>query len=66
MQASNVPCCVTTLQHQQDQITQQFNQDNDEESGCCNPLRKNCTVVENGRVVVKPIAQLPLQKKVEG
>jgi hypothetical protein len=65
MQASNVPCCVSTLQ-QQDQITQQFNQDSDEESGCCKQLRKNCTVVENGRVVVKPIAQAVLQEKAEG
>jgi hypothetical protein len=54
MTCPTTACCVVTLNQQQQQTIQHCNQSADNTSVKHDkPKLKNCTVVENGRVVVK-------------
>jgi hypothetical protein len=57
---SSTPCasCVVVLNQQQEQNISHQKQCEDIADNQNEKLGKNCTVVENGRVVVKPLQQL--------
>ncbi len=60
----SAPCCVIVLNQQQQQNTDHYNQslDDDEHKVKYGKTKsKNCTVVENGRVVVRPL-QAPIDR----
>jgi hypothetical protein len=65
MLSSTTACCVAVLNQQQQSNIHRHrsaNQLTDDVSVSVNPnQRKYCTVVENGRVVVKPIAPVDEQ-----
>ncbi|OUL19916.1 MULTISPECIES: hypothetical protein [unclassified Nostoc] len=48
-------CCVVTLNQQQEQNISHQKQCQDVPDNHSKSVVKNCTVVENGRVVVKPL-----------
>lgn len=50
----NSSCCVVVLSQQQ-QALQHCNRVKNAPEGCSVIASKTCTIVENGRVVVKPI-----------
>ncbi|NJM73403.1 MAG: hypothetical protein HC862_26580 [Scytonema sp. RU_4_4] len=67
MSLTTSACCAVTLSQQQEQ-NNQYHKTQCDEMQCvdtpvdnCKSTSKNCTVVENGRVVVKP-AQTRLDK----
>ncbi|MEH2423767.1 MAG: hypothetical protein V7K48_23525 [Nostoc sp.] len=57
-------CCVVVLNQQQEQNISHQNQCQDVPVNHSKSMVKNCTVVENGRVVVKP-SQPPLNQTSE-
>jgi len=58
MSHSTTPCCAVVLNQQQHMNTDHCKQVADKASASCDQAKpKYCTVVENGRVVVKAIAQ---------
>ena len=57
MHTSTTPCCAHTLQQQREQVTQYAEQDKVHTAELCEANTKKCTVVENGRVVVKKRTQ---------
>ncbi|MBD2246500.1 hypothetical protein [Nostoc sp. FACHB-888] len=59
MSFSSCPCCVVVLNQQQQQNVSYQNQSQDVPVNYSKSMVKSCTVVENGRVVVKPL-QPPL------
>lgn len=61
---SSTPCsgCVVTLTQQQEKNISHQKHCQDEQVNYCNVPVKNCTVVENGRVVVKPLQTPPLKE----
>ncbi|WP_375511719.1 hypothetical protein [uncultured Nostoc sp.] len=63
MSFSACPCCVVVLNQQQQNISHQ-NQCQDVPVNPSKSMVKSCTVVENGRVVVKPL-QAPVNQTVE-
>ncbi|WP_193195701.1 hypothetical protein [Nostoc sp. MG11] len=54
-------CCVVVLNQQQEQNNFHQNQSQDVPVNHSKSAVKNCTVVENGRVVVKPLP-IPLNE----
>ncbi|HEY9643021.1 MAG TPA: hypothetical protein V6C57_21205 [Coleofasciculaceae cyanobacterium] len=58
MSFPNAGCCSVTLNQQRQSACQQYQQScnpsSEQPSKPVVPVSKNCTVVENGRVVVKP------------
>ncbi|MBD2725850.1 hypothetical protein H6G96_05815 [Nostoc sp. FACHB-892] len=54
MSFSSCPCCVVVLNQQQQNVSYQ-NQSQDVPVNYSKSMVKSCTVVENGRVVVKPL-----------
>jgi len=64
MSSASCAPCVVVLKHQQEQnIQHQKHCPDVADNQCQKP--KNCTVVENGRVVVKPL-QPPFNEQTEG
>lgn len=68
MSSTNSACCAVTLNQQQEQNIQYHKTQCTEKTPCAHDsvhnsksISKNCTVVENGRVVVKPV-QTQLQQ----
>lgn len=58
MSHSTTPCCAVVLNQQQHMNIDHCKQVADKVSASCDQAKpKYCTVVENGRVVVKAIAQ---------
>ncbi|MEH2249276.1 hypothetical protein [Nostoc sp.] len=57
-------CCVVVLNQQQEQNISHQNQCQDVPVNHSKSMVENCTVVENGRVVVKP-SQPPLNQTSE-
>ncbi|MDF5730590.1 MAG: hypothetical protein PUP92_21850 [Rhizonema sp. PD38] len=55
----NAACCAVSLQQQQEQNIRHHQQFAHTSVDCGKSSSKNCTVVENGRVVVKPVETLP-------
>ena len=55
----NAACCVVSLQQQQEQNIRHHQQCADTAVDHYKNRSQNCTVVENGRVVVKPVETLP-------
>ncbi|MBW4451782.1 MAG: hypothetical protein KME55_03345 [Nostoc indistinguendum CM1-VF10] len=64
MSFSSCPCCVVVLNQQQQQNVSYQNQSQDVPVNYSKSMVKSCTVVENGRVVVKPL-QPPLNQNLE-
>ncbi|MDZ8227396.1 MULTISPECIES: hypothetical protein [unclassified Nostoc] len=64
MSFSSCPCCVVVLNQQQEQNISHQNQCQDVPVNPSKSMGKSCTVVENGRVVVKPL-QAPVNQTVE-
>ncbi|MEH1842463.1 MAG: hypothetical protein V7L20_27970 [Nostoc sp.] len=64
MSFSSSPCCVVVLNQQQEQNISHQNQCQDVPVNSSKSMVKSCTVVENGRVVVKPL-QAPVNHTVE-
>ncbi|MBW4424812.1 MAG: hypothetical protein KME50_10250 [Nostoc desertorum CM1-VF14] len=64
MSFSPCPCCVVVLNQQQQQNVSYQNQSQDVPVNYSKSMVKSCTVVENGRVVVKPL-QPPLNQNLE-
>lgn len=55
-------CCVVVLSQQQQQNTYNYNYSSDDASvNYSKTTSKNCTVVENGQVVVRP-SETPLSR----
>lgn len=54
MSIPTAACCTVTLRQQQEQAIHHQDQCQDAVNPC-KEVRKSCTVVENGRVVVKPV-----------
>lgn len=61
--ASCAPCVVVLKQQQEQNIQHQKECPSVADKQCQKP--KNCTVVENGRVVVKPL-QPPMNEQTQG
>ncbi|AFZ26229.1 hypothetical protein Cylst_4124 [Cylindrospermum stagnale PCC 7417] len=61
MSFPNCPSCVVVLNQQQEQNISHQHQCQDAQVNYSKSTVKKCTVVENGRVVVKPL-QLPLDE----
>ncbi|MDM9585595.1 MAG: hypothetical protein RM022_027505 [Nostoc sp. EfeVER01] len=59
MSFASCACCVVVLNQQQEQNISHQNQCQDVPVNHSKSTVKNCTVIENGRVVVKPL-QPPL------
>jgi hypothetical protein len=59
MSLTSCPCCVIVLNQQQEQNISHQNQPQDMPVNQSKSNVKNCTVVENGRVVVKPLQPQP-------
>ncbi len=59
MAVSAASGCVTLLQQQWQQTEREQQQGCHPVDGDCPPRSKNCTIVENGRVVVKPLSDPP-------
>ncbi|MEH2267091.1 MAG: hypothetical protein V7K68_01445 [Nostoc sp.] len=55
MSFASCACCVVVLNQQQEQNISQKNQCQDVPVNHSKSTVKSCTVVENGRVVVKPL-----------
>ncbi len=49
--------CHAVVLSQQQQTLHYCNQVKNTPDACCKTVSKTCTVVENGRVVVKPISE---------
>ncbi|HYX13906.1 MAG TPA: hypothetical protein VE944_05960 [Nostoc sp.] len=64
MSFSSCPSCVVVLNQQQEQNISHQNQCQDMQVNLSKRMVKTCTVVENGRVVVKPL-QAPVNQTVE-
>ncbi|MEH2437835.1 MAG: hypothetical protein V7K25_27015 [Nostoc sp.] len=64
MSFSSCPCCVVVLNQQQEQNISHQNQCQDVPVNLSKSKVKSCTVVENGRVVVKPL-EAPVNQSVE-
>ncbi|MCC5652327.1 hypothetical protein LC609_21365 [Nostoc sp. XA013] len=64
MSFSSCPCCVVVLNQQQQQNVSYQNQSQDVPVNYSKSMVTSCTVVENGRVVVKPL-QPPLNQNLE-
>ncbi|BAY32250.1 hypothetical protein NIES2107_41380 [Nostoc carneum NIES-2107] len=64
MSSTPSPCCVVVLTQQQEENISHQKHCQDEQVNYSNVPVKNCTVVENGRVVVKPL-QTPLLKEID-
>lgn len=58
MSSTPCPSCVVVLNQQQEQNISHQKQCQDIPDNHNKNVGKNCTVVENGRVVVKPLQQL--------
>ena len=58
MSSTPCPSCVVVLNQQQEQNISHHKQCEDIPDNHSKSLVKNCTVVENGRVVVKPLQPL--------
>ncbi|MCC5615856.1 hypothetical protein LC605_12405 [Nostoc sp. CHAB 5836] len=61
MSFASCPCCVVILNQQQEENISHQNQCQDVPVNYSKSIVKSCTVVENGRVVVKPL-QRPLDQ----
>ncbi|MEJ6483702.1 hypothetical protein N0Y54_20680 [Nostoc punctiforme UO1] len=61
MSFSPSACCVVVLNQQQEQNISHQNQCKDVQVNHSKGMVKNCTVVENGRVVVKALQSLDNQ-----
>nr|WP_144051306.1 hypothetical protein [Calothrix sp. PCC 7507] len=59
MSLTSCSCCVVVLNQQQEQNISHQNQCQDVPVNHSKSDVKNCTVVENGRVVVKPLEKQP-------
>ncbi|MBD2771409.1 hypothetical protein [Iningainema tapete] len=57
MQSSTCACSAVTIRQQQEQNIHHQKQCNDAKPNHCKNKSGNCTVVENGRVVIKPVNQ---------
>jgi hypothetical protein len=55
MSSTPCPCCAVILNQQQEQNISHHKQCQDVPENHSKSVVKNCTVVENGRVVVKPL-----------
>ena len=55
----NAACCVVSLQQQHEQNIRHHQHSADTAVDQYKSTSQNCTVVENGRVVVKPVETLP-------
>ncbi|MEH1967608.1 MAG: hypothetical protein RM347_003565 [Nostoc sp. ChiQUE02] len=64
MSFASCACCVVVLNQQQEQNISHQNQCPDVPVNHSNNMVKSCTVVENGRVIVKPL-QPPLNQTSE-
>ncbi|WP_335005709.1 hypothetical protein [Nostoc sp.] len=64
MSFASCPCCVVVLNQQQEQNVSHQNQCQDVPVNHSKSMVKSYTVVENGRVVVKPL-QPPLNQTSE-
>ncbi|MEH1835003.1 MAG: hypothetical protein V7L29_23830 [Nostoc sp.] len=64
MSSSSCPCCVVVLNQKQEQNISHQKQCQDVPVNHSKSMVKSCTVVENGRVVVKPL-QPPLNQTSE-
>ncbi|MFN6464370.1 MAG: hypothetical protein RMZ41_021505 [Nostoc sp. DedVER02] len=61
MSLSSCACCVVVLNQQQEQNISHQNQCQDVPVNHSKSVVKNCTVVENGRVIVKALQPSPNQ-----
>ncbi|MDF5723097.1 MAG: hypothetical protein PUP91_22010 [Rhizonema sp. PD37] len=55
----NAACCAVSLHQQQEQNIRHHQQFAHTSVDSGKSISQNCTVVENGRVVVKPVETLP-------
>jgi hypothetical protein len=61
MPSTPCPSCVVALNQQQEQNISHHNNCQDLSDKHSKTVVKNCTVVENGRVVVKPLQPIPTE-----
>ncbi|MBD2357360.1 hypothetical protein H6G41_22525 [Tolypothrix sp. FACHB-123] len=61
MSSTPCPSCVVTLNQQQEQNISHRQNCQQVPDNHSKTIVKNCTVVENGRVVVKPLQPLPTE-----
>ncbi|MBD2203990.1 hypothetical protein H6G33_14390 [Calothrix sp. FACHB-1219] len=62
MSSTPCPSCVVALNQQQEQNISHHKQCQDIADKHSKTVGKNCTVVENGRVVVKPLPEVNTEK----